>query len=109
MAESPKKGASFRGLYIILGLILLAIFAAAAVGKLSMKHGVKGQGERCVTSEDCLDGYICYSYQNAPNICHQTCYGQACSPGLECVSIAEQRGRRSTRVRNICVEHIVTK
>ena len=109
MAEAKKqKEASFRGLYIIVALIICAILAAGIFGKIA-QHGVKRQGERCASNEECDENFVCYSYQGAPPSCLQNCYKQACSPGFECASIGEQRGRRSLRVRNLCVSHIIAQ
>jgi len=106
-AKKKKKKTSYRGLYLIL-LILFAGFIAAGVFSKSRKtRGEKRQGESCVTHQECASGFLCMSYQDTPRQCHQTCYRKNCPPDLRCVSIGEAKGRRSTRVRNICVRRIV--
>ena len=104
-----EKDAGFGLIKIVVGVLIVLILGSGLLIKLvgggEADRGNKTQGELCKTTKECARGSVCYSYKGERKRCMVTCpKGKMCDPGFTCVSAAERSGRKSTRVRAVCVE-----
>jgi hypothetical protein len=104
-----EADSGFGAIKIVVGVIVVLILAAGVFSRLfgndNETRGDKLPGEACESTQDCKSGSVCFAYGTDRRRCLATCAGDdACDPGHTCVSTAERAGRKSTRVRRICVE-----
>lgn len=104
-----EKDAGFGVIKVVVGVIVVLILAAGVFSRMfggeESARGDKIAGELCESTQECASGSICFAYGGDKRRCLETCpKGEACEPGYTCVSSAEQAGRKSTRVRAVCVE-----
>ena len=107
-ADDGNEGPGFGVIKIIIGVVILLIlgsgFLMKLVGGKDAGRGNSLPGERCGTTQECQHGAICYAYKDLKR-CMTVCGKQTeCEPGYSCVSAAERTGKRSTRLRNVCVK-----
>lgn len=104
-----EKDAGFGVIKVVIGVIVVLILAAGILSRLvGSEESVRGDklpGELCESTQECESGSVCFAYADDKRRCLTTCpKGKKCEPGFTCVSAAESAGRKSTRVRAICVE-----
>ncbi|MFO8073639.1 MAG: hypothetical protein R6V85_17400 [Polyangia bacterium] len=110
ISERPKETDSGFGVLkgVAIALIVLILGAGVVsrfIGGDDATRGDKLPGELCDETIECESGSICYSYKKNEKRCWKTCGAdESCEPGYTCVSSAEQAGRKSTRVRAVCIE-----
>lgn len=107
-AADGKDGPGFGVIKIIIGVVLLLIVGSGLLMKLvGGKDAGRGNslpGERCGATSECRHGAICYAYKDIKR-CMAVCGKHTeCEPGYTCISAAERVGKRSTRMRNVCVK-----
>ncbi len=105
-----EKDAGFGVIKIVVGVLVVLILGSGVLLKLvggsDTDRGNKLQGELCQSTKECSRGSICYSLKDEKKRCLATCpKGKVCEPGYTCTSAAESSGRRSTRVRAVCVKN----
>jgi hypothetical protein len=103
-----EKDAGFGVIKAVVGVIVVLILGAGVLSRLvgsdESTRGDKIAGELCDSTQECQSGSICFSYGGDKKRCLITCpKGKDCEPGYTCVSSAERAGRKSTRVRAVCV------
>ena len=105
-----EKDSGFGVIKIVAVVIIVLIVGSGALLRLrggdEVTRGDKIADELCESTQECEKGLICYSYKGSENRCMTTCSGgDKCEPGFTCTSAAERAGRKSTRVRAVCVEN----
>lgn len=104
-----EKDAGFGVIKVVVGAIVVLILAAGVLSRMvggeESARGDKIAGELCESTQECAPGSICFAYRDDRRRCLETCpKGETCETGYTCVSSAERAGRKSTRVRAVCVE-----
>jgi hypothetical protein len=104
-----EQDSGFGVIKVVVGVIVVLILGAGVLSRLvgneESSRGDKIAGELCGSTQECQSGSICFSYGDDKKRCLVTCpKGKTCEPGYSCVSSAERAGRKSTRVRAVCVE-----
>jgi len=104
-----EKDSGFGVIKVVVGVIVVLILAAGVFSRMfgnqDAVRGDKTQGDICESTPDCKSGLICYAYGGGKHRCLADCRGdERCEPGFTCVSMVERAGRKSTRLRAICVE-----
>jgi len=109
--ERPREGDSGLGVLKVVGIVMISLIVGSVVltkllGTEDQGRGDKLPGELCESTTECASGSICYNYKDSKRRCHVTCsQDKGCEPGYTCTSSAQRSGRRSTRVRAVCVEN----
>jgi hypothetical protein len=103
-----EENSGFGVIKVACGVIIFLIIGAGVLGRLAgsdrLARGNKPTGARCEATEDCSKGSICYGYEGDPQRCMKTCDSRKiCDSGYTCTSSLERTGRRSSRVRAVCV------
>jgi hypothetical protein len=105
-----EEGAGF-GVIKVAAAVLIALIAGASIlarlnGLDKLGHGDKIEGARCEATEECGSRLICFGYKDEPSRCMKICSpSRPCEPGYTCTSSMERVGRKSTRVRAVCVSN----
>lgn len=104
-----EKDAGFGVIKVAAGVLVVLILGSGVLLKLlggdEAVRGDKIAGETCESTQECERGNICYSYREDAKRCMKTCPNDKdCPAGHTCTSAAERSGRKSTRVRAVCVE-----
>jgi hypothetical protein len=109
-----EKDAGFGVIKTVIGAIVVLILAAGVFSRMfgdeESLRGEKTPGEVCESTQECAKGSICFAYGEERKRCLVTCpKGKDCDPGYSCVSATERSGRKSTRVRAVCVKDAKVK
>jgi hypothetical protein len=109
-----EKDAGFGVIKVVVGVIVVLILGAGVLSRMigddESVRGDKVQGELCESTQECAKGSICFSYGDDKRRCRVTCSkDKTCEAGFSCVSSAERSGRKSTRVRAVCIEEAKVK
>jgi hypothetical protein len=104
-----EKDAGFGVIKVVIGVIVVLIIGAGVLSRLvgseESTRGDKVPGDLCKSTQECASGSICFAYESEKRRCRVTCSeNKVCEPGSTCVSAAERAGRKSTRVRAVCID-----
>ncbi|MDD5306979.1 MAG: hypothetical protein PHU25_06630 [Deltaproteobacteria bacterium] len=105
-----EEGAGFGVIKVVCGIVIVIIIGAGILGRLAgsdqSDRGDKIEGARCGATPECGKGLLCFAYKDEESRCMKTCSPQKpCDTGYTCTSSMERVGRKSTRVRAVCVNN----